>query len=824
MAVGIIFLAAVGIIWAAEGKKSEEGPALYWGFDEGSGQTVKDLSGNHNDGIVGGKVSWVDGVKGKAVKIEGKDGAVFCVDTERWDAPTTNITIEFWLNPVKWAEANNIINKGWAKGWGIEPHYYGERFHFCANIDDKRQDAEAPIAFPTNKWTHVALIFNGKAVTIYVNGDKKAICKVSKTGADNNAGWTPSGQLSGILDSAGEPLQVGGISPAIFCIDEFKIYNRVLTQGEIAEASLRKDQVVLTEGGKPNSVIIVDEHAPVVTMFAAQEMQKYLEKVSGVKLPIAAVNSITNITELMEDNELILIGNSVVAKNLGVDIGDLKPDGFRIVSRPGALVIAGNDDKRAKPEYPFGSYGGCGSAGTIYGVYRFLESLGVRWYFPGEIGEVVPHKKDIRVEKTDIVSAPYFVWRNCEAPPGADYAWMRRIGFGGSVYIGGSGHSFDKLYLYGYIHPEWFALRADGSRGKNLCLSNPEVQALIIKKAKKYFQRKDADIFRDFTIMENDGSPTPCVCPECKKKVTPEEGFFGETSDYWAEIAVKTADAIKKEFPDRMISIGAYNGQVRPPLRIKQLPANVSVQIAKSRLYLWSEEGKEITYSEIINGWLALKPAAVSFFEYYNFDCWSGGKRFGVPALATEMISSDIKRLKQMSEKSGIPFLGEMIFSGDSRPGKDAPDRMYWVAPDLYVTAKLLWDPDLPVKSLMEEFYRLYFGPAETPMKAFYERLEEVWSSGKWGRSWGVGVKMSQEEMKKAGGYFGNNPWEILFTPGILKELAGQLAKAKEKAVESPYKERIEMVAKQFGTTLKYAEKGGGKISAEEMRKVNTLW
>ena len=57
---------------------------------------------------------------------------------------------------------------------------------------------------------------------------------------------------------------------------------------------------------------------------------------------------------------------------------------------PEGLVILGRDDPEATPTSL-----ASGSAGTLYGVYRVLEELGIRWFYPGEIGEVVPNKKDI---------------------------------------------------------------------------------------------------------------------------------------------------------------------------------------------------------------------------------------------------------------------------------------------------------------------------------------------------------------------------------------------------------------------------------------------
>ncbi len=40
--------------------------------------------------------------------------------------------------------------------------------------------------------------------------------------------------------------------------------------------------------------------------------------------------------------------------------------------------------------------------------------------------------------------------------------------------------------------------------------------------------------------------------------------------------------------------------------------------------------------------------------------------------------------------------------------------------------AKIWDDPDADVNGMIDEFFRLYFGPAGEPMKKFYLRLEEI--------------------------------------------------------------------------------------------------
>ena len=69
-----------------------------------------------------------------------------------------------------------------------------------------------------------------------------------------------------------------------------------------------------------------------------------------------------------------------------------------IVCRGDRLLLAGNND---------GPY-----HGTEYAVYDFLRSLGVRWFMPGEFGEVVPQQRTIRVPEQQVREKPDFVMRN----------------------------------------------------------------------------------------------------------------------------------------------------------------------------------------------------------------------------------------------------------------------------------------------------------------------------------------------------------------------------------------------------------------------------
>ena len=98
------------------------------------------------------------------------------------------------------------------------------------------------------------------------------------------------------------------------------------------------------------------------------------------------------------------------------------------------IFIAGRDDATEKSEclfkvkMPFPRKAGryemtreLGAAqwdferGTLYGVYRFLEELDCRWFFPGPKGWVVPSKKDLVIRAFELDEEPAYILRKVGA-------------------------------------------------------------------------------------------------------------------------------------------------------------------------------------------------------------------------------------------------------------------------------------------------------------------------------------------------------------------------------------------------------------------------
>ncbi|MBQ7680326.1 MAG: hypothetical protein IJT34_10820, partial [Butyrivibrio sp.] len=51
-----------------------------------------------------------------------------------------------------------------------------------------------------------------------------------------------------------------------------------------------------------------------------------------------------------------------------------------------------------------------------------------------------------------------------------------------------------------------------------------------------------------------------------------------------------------------------------------------------------------------------------------------------------------------------------------------------------YVHMHLLWDPDLDLNALLDEYYRLFYGPASKQMRAFWDSAKAAFMKG-WEKS-----------------------------------------------------------------------------------------
>jgi len=162
-----------------------------WLFDDGSGKTVKDSSGNKNDGTITGDYKWDTGKFGKALEFNGKNTIVDCGKGASTDFNgQKNFSISVWAKT-----SNKSITSGmfvwkalgcstWAQyGFGVGAieavsapanklnFYYRKGNDAASEIVIDKNDV------PTDEWFHAAGTYDGILLSLYMNGELVATQK-----------------------------------------------------------------------------------------------------------------------------------------------------------------------------------------------------------------------------------------------------------------------------------------------------------------------------------------------------------------------------------------------------------------------------------------------------------------------------------------------------------------------------------------------------------------------------------------------------------------------------------------------------------------------
>jgi len=503
-----------------------------------------------------------------------------------------------------------------------------------------------------------------------------------------------------------------GVDPTLPCSAWWALLCVLLTGGALRGES----SVPLTVGGKPVAAIVIARDAAGCVPFAAQELQTHVEKMSGAKLPLLRVDSDTRLPlpEVTSGKTAVLLGENAWTRHLGVSAAGLPSDSFRIRTGEGWVAIVGRDG----PEYHWNFRWVPAAAGTLYGVYHLLEDLGIRWFYPTDLGTVIPHRRDIAVGPYSFQDAPYFAYRHTGYGDRSQFVWLRRNGAGGDRDVWSTMHTYESLGFYkkyGKTHPEYFGLTRDGRRTNAVALAHPGVVEATIQLARERFRTQKLPGRKYFLVIPQDGRGC-CACKLCQSKLDPSRGPDGDMSDYVAEAAVKVAKGIGPGFDDCFIVYCAYSRYQLPPRKLTKLPPNMVVLIAQPRGRFYDERTRRRAY-ELIAGWQKLRPQALYFCRYYN----SMIKM--TPSLAPHLIARDLRHMKQVSEQSEVKLKGEMNFCGIAA---DSP-HAWWFQLNQYVTTKLLWNPGLDVEALLADYCMKCYGPAAPEMQRILTRCENLY-------------------------------------------------------------------------------------------------
>ncbi len=509
----------------------------------------------------------------------------------------------------------------------------------------------------------------------------------------------------------------------------------------------------LVKDGTPACSIVIAEKPSEGAKIAARELQTYVEKISGAKLPVYS-----DADQKAHEGRKILVGRSRLTDGIpGVKIPEgitpaLREEGYAILCTRDTLVLLGNDATVPKnvvdspSPHAWDTIGTSMYFGTRYAVYDLLNRLGVRWFTPGEYGEVVPKSSTLEIGEMSVNEKPDLPVRYHGAGGTDDMTVEREIWLIRNRMNPRSAEWFGipaDSSLFRYLpkpmikdHPEWFALLPDGTRSPGLnCMadelrrSDPKFagQPRILDEMMKQVDANVKSGFRTSSFSPDDGMPT-CECDLCRKVsvrftvgMRPDDhgSYLPEylTGNEWFFFVNGMLDATAKKHPGHIIATNGYANRYVPPEDIPGFNRfnNLTIMFAdinSCTIHRYDDPKcwQNRQQYDLLKRWYKLTDKVWIYGYNYTMLVSKG--------TVTPMVKRIRANIPMVKDAGGLGF-SDLEFTDIAQLG----------IPTYVARAALEWNTKVNVDEVLDDFYSKWFGPAAPPLHEFYDPRETAFDS-----------------------------------------------------------------------------------------------
>ena len=519
--------------------------------------------------------------------------------------------------------------------------------------------------------------------------------------------------------------------------------------------------LVVFRDGMARMPVFVAESASREEREAADELARVLGRMSGLAWPVRAEGRGTAAG--------FYVGRTAAAGRLAAPLqpatdllapkpGEIGPDGFRIWSRGERVFIEG-----ATPP------------ATFFAVTWLLQRQGgVRWFAPGDRGEVIPRRAEWSLPELRVVREPAYVSRGLTGLEGPEaITWARRNGLAEHLEYS---HSLFRIIPPSLFdgHPAWFP-QLGGQRERptepavyryqpNLAL--PEVAEFAGREAAEAFAREPGRA--SFSLGINDTVRFD-QSEATRALVEPLRSFRG-APDYSPLVFTfmnRAAATLARTRTDRYLGCLAY-------FWCENVPAfPVHPQVVP---YLTADRSQY--YDDQFRAEDLLLQARWGTSGVRAFGLWeyAYGHSFLIPRVPHGALAESVHEAWLRGARGYLAEVGPQW-------GFDAFK--------IWMLTQLLWEPARPLGELAGDFFPGYYGGAAGPMQRFFAACERQWMAQPGPPYW---IKFYQQEDQS-----------LLFPPGVCRTLRGHLDEARRAAGNDPVLgERIGLTERAFAVTEAY--------------------
>ena len=493
-------------------------------------------------------------------------------------------------------------------------------------------------------------------------------------------------------------LRLGGMAKKIALTETYSMKRvlRNLTLVLVLHFTAAAQALTITEKGQAKAVIVVGPASSNPVKHAAQELADFLQQISGAKLDVVILKQ-----EAMEGTATP--SAQQLAKYADMSWIYVGPTAAKMADPKFSTKVLGDEGIVIRTVQEDLILAGAEPRGTLYAVYTFLEDpLGCRWW-DAKVS-AIPKQHTIRIGKLDVRYVPPVEFRESFWYDAFDGNWAVRNKCnghshrltkkqGGKHIYQGFVHTFYPLIppaTYFKEHPEWFS-EINGKRKHEhtqLCLTNEEMRRELIKNLKNRLRANPAATIA--SVSQNDWHGY-CQCYQCKAVDEREGSPAGSLLHFVNAVA----EAIEREFPHVAISTLAYQYTRKPPKYVKPRP-NVIVRLCSIECSFSKPlaDQRNQKFRDDIVGWSKICN------RLYIWDYTTNFRHHIMPHPNLNVLGPNVKFFVDHNVK-GIFEQGAYTTNG-----AEMAELRAWVL------AKMLWNPKLDSKKLIDEFIDGYYGAA----------------------------------------------------------------------------------------------------------------
>ncbi|TFH25731.1 MAG: DUF4838 domain-containing protein [Bacteroidia bacterium] len=528
----------------------------------------------------------------------------------------------------------------------------------------------------------------------------------------------------------------------------------------------------LVENGIPKAQIIISPSASSTVYIAAKELQTAIRKMTGEVLPVRTT---------VDDSIFfkVYVGRSRNTDELGITSEGCRDGGFKMVSGDDYLVLIGDDKeytvlgphstsraqrdspalykkwydltgatwnnyyihsifRRYDPEWDLWEGDGRGSFNA---VHEFLYEQGARWYYPGDIGEIIPTKRSIRFDSVCKTVNPdfklrdfYIYYMGFSGSDDDEILWQFRLRTNAqeSYMAYPPEHGITPVIDNDYMkinHPEYYTVWNSRGGRQNGDEPKPDLCSEGLYQENLAYIKAIIDIYDETIISAMPSDGYNWISDESDEECAAWDSYYprnyyGRLSDYVWEYVNNLAWDIYNEYGlERKVSCSIYPAYKNVPTKLTKPPApNLVATFTYSRSDLEDEKYKE-EQRALFEDWFEFLTSKEVYIGTFYLDNTVGRESESIPSIYPHIIAEDLRYFKGKSQGEDIEVLSSAYDDWDRGYDIYAGNSL-----NTYITARLYWDVNQDVDALLEEYYTLFYGPASQEMKQFHEYVEAIYN------------------------------------------------------------------------------------------------